>query len=101
MAEVPTKGLELWAVEWQDAHFSSLEYERSEIIHRPMRYITTGILVQDDEEGITIASDVCETASFRQTNFIPRLMIVDTWKVGPLTKRRKKSQPLPSLPVVI
>mgnify|MGYP003394704721 CR=1 FL=1 len=98
MAEVPIKGLQLWATEWLDAHSSSLEYERSEIIHRPIKYVTVGILLKDDDTGITYASDVCETNTFRSTNFIPRSMIVDTWKVGPLTRRRKKVQVPPSPP---
>ena len=90
MAEVSTKGLETWACLWQDAHQSSLEYERNEIIHRPMLYITTGILLKQDGDGMTFAMDVCETNTFRQTTFVPAKMILDRWKIGPLTPRRRK-----------
>lgn len=93
MADVPLKGLELWACEWEDAHQSSLEYERDEINHRAMRYVTAGILLKDDEAGITFASDVCEVNTFRGTNFIPRKMIVTAWKVGPLPARQKRAKP--------
>lgn len=92
MGSVPAKGLEVWAVEWEDAHFSSLEYERDEIVHRPTLYITVGILVKNDETGVTLSSDIGETGSFRGTNFVPRKMILRTWKVGPLAKRATRLQ---------
>lgn len=94
MPNMPTAGLEIWAVEWEDAHFSSLEYEREEINHKPTIYITTGILVKQDDTGITLANDISQTGSFRGTNFIPRKMVVgNPWKIGPLTRRRTKTTP--------
>lgn len=102
---VKTDGLELWACEWEDAHCNNGEFERDEVIHRSINYVTTGILVRADETGITFAADVSETGSFRGTNFIPRRMVVDSWKVGSLnrvpapraTKRRKRQEPSESL----
>lgn len=78
---------ELWAVKWDDAHYQGGEFDRSEIIHRPWIYISTGILVLNDATGITLAMDIGEDGRFRGTNFVPKLMIVDAWKVGPLEKR--------------
>lgn len=87
MAEVPLKGLELWACRWKDAHYNSNEFERHEITHRPILYVTTGILLKDDETGVAIATDVCETNTFRGINAIPRELVLETWRVGALQRR--------------
>jgi len=92
MGDVPIKGLESWACEWEDAHQSSLEYERGDIVHRPMHYVTTGILLKDDEAGMTFATDACETNTFRGTNFIPRKMIVRAWRIGQLEPRKSRKK---------
>ena len=92
--EIPMKGLEIWACEWEDAHFDSNEFERANITHRPVNYVTVGILIQDDDIGITFATDICEVWTFRQTNFVPRKMVVRAWKVGSLSPKsiRKSRQ---------
>lgn len=87
------------AVAWNDAHFNSGEFEKHELIHRPWRYVTVGILAIDDETGITLANDVGEDGRFRGTNFVPRAMIVESWPVGQLTKKKrakKASVPIPA-----
>lgn len=92
---IPTKGLELWACEWEDAHYNSGEFERHEVVHRPVNYITVGIILRNDETGISMASDICEAGTFRGMNFIPRKMVVRAWKVGHLSKvayPKKKSK---------
>lgn len=98
MAEVPLKDLQTWACEWEDAHGSSLEYERSEITHRPMKYVTQGILLKDDEVGMTFCRDVCETGTFRGTDFVPIKMIVRKWKIGPLAPKQKRPRTLKPTP---
>lgn len=95
--EVPTKGLEVWGILWKDAHWDSGEYESHEIVHRPVNYVSIGIILRDDAEGITIATDICETGSFRGLNFIPVEMILKKWKVGVVAanpRSRPKPKPL-------
>lgn len=87
----------IYAVEWRDAHQNPGEFEAHEVIHRPWIYISTGILVKNDETGITLATDVGEDGRFRGTNFVPKEMIADSWKIGPLAKRptrRRASAPV-------
>ncbi len=79
---MPLKGLEIWACEWEDAYWDSAEMERSEIAHRPILYISYGLLLKHDETGITLATDVSQTGTFRGFNFIPAKMITRCWKVG-------------------
>lgn len=95
MPEVPMKGLEMWACEWDDAHGSSLEYERAEIVHRPVKYVTAGILLKDDEAGMTFCRDVCETGTFRATDFVPIKMIIRKWKIGALSPPVKRQRKVP------
>lgn len=90
VGEVNTKGLEVWACLWKDAHQSSLEYELSEITHRPMLYITVGICLKNDSTGISFAADKCETNTYRSTNFVPAEMIINAWRVGSLTPKRAR-----------
>jgi hypothetical protein len=97
--DTPMKGLELWACEWDDAHFNSEEFDRNDITHRPVKYVTVGILLKNDEVGMSFAADVCETGTFRGTNFVPRKMIIRAWKVGPLPpKQRRKIAEAPKAP---
>lgn len=91
----PLKKLELWACEWEDAHWDSGEMDKDDIKHRPVIYVSVGILLKDDEAGLTTATDISETGSFRGFNFIPAKMIVKKWKVGnvnPRTLRKLKKQ---------
>lgn len=88
--EVPLKGLELWACEWEDAHWNSGEMERADFDHRPVNYVTVGILLKDDEMGFLTATDVAEGGTFRGFNFIPAKMVVKKWKVGSLPEKVKR-----------
>lgn len=97
--EVPLKGLELWAVEWEDAHWDSGEYDVQEVTHRPVNYVTTGIKLHDNETGFSFAADICETGSFRGINFIPAKMIVRKWKVGNLRPGNRRSGKKSSSPI--
>jgi hypothetical protein len=95
----PLKGLEIWACEWEDAHWNSGEMDKDDIVHRPVLYVSVGILLKDDETGVTTATDVSETGSFRGFNFIPAKMIVRKWKIGNVSPRiPRKSQSKTVLP---
>lgn len=85
------KGLEIWACEWEDAHYDGAEYAAEDINHQPVNYVSVGILVRDDDRGFTTATDVSEGGTFRGINFVPAQMIVRKWKVGVLQKRTRKT----------
>ena len=89
------KELEIWAVQWEDAHCNLGEFEMKEdVIHKPIVYITVGVKLRDDEMGFTVCADVSETLSFRGTNFIPAKMIVKKWKIGPVSPRKLRQRKL-------
>lgn len=96
--DVPMKGLEIWAVEWEDAHWDSGEYQLHEITHRAVNYVSVGILVRDDSDGLMLATDICETGSFRGLNFVPAKMIVRRWRVGALKPASPRSRRPPTAP---
>ena len=48
----------LAAVMWDDAHYNTDECDADEITHRPWVYVSTGILIKSDAEGVTLATDV-------------------------------------------
>lgn len=98
----------LVAVQWEDAHGAgNTQYELSEIPHAPVVPTTYGLLLREDEAGITLANehydDMSQTTTFRGITFIPRKMILNVEvikgvrKVG-LTKT-DGGQSLPESPV--
>ena len=100
--EIPIKGLEVWACEWEDAHWDSGEYEKGHTVHRPVNYVSVGILLKDDEVGFAVATDICETGTFRGINFVPTKMVVRRWKIGnlPPANRRNRLVPKPQTPAL-
>lgn len=90
--EIPLKGLAVWACEWEDAHWDNGEYEKGQTVHRPVNYVSVGILLRDDEVGFAVATDICETGTFRGINFVPTKMVVRRWKVGNLAPVNRQSR---------
>jgi len=89
-----------WVVVWGDAHLNALdEAESSDIVHRPWKYTTLGLLVRTDPEGVTLAMDQGEDGKFRTRTFIPRLMVIDEWEI-PLKKPQKRKRKPPILPEI-
>lgn len=70
-------------VTWTDAHGNAMSiYEAHEIPHAPALVRTYGVLLRDDETGVTIANEVFEAGSFRGVTFIPRGMVQEMRDVG-------------------
>jgi hypothetical protein len=65
----------LVAVYWDDAHSYSDELEISELKHHPVTIITYGLLVKDNEMGVTVSNEQTDPHSFRGHTFIPRGLI--------------------------
>lgn len=88
----PLKGLEIWAVEWEDAHWDGGEMGRDDIVHLPILYVSVGILLRDDEGGVTLATDIAAGGTFRGLNYIPPKMITKKWRVGKLEPRATRAK---------
>ena len=65
------------AVIWDDAHGDLNETDDSEIEHDPVPIVSYGLLVKDDEKGITLFSEQTGESSYRGRGFIPRGMVRD------------------------
>ena len=96
----------LVAVVWDDAKATAVvEYDLNEVrtqFHRPARYTTYGLLLVDDQQGVTLASEEGDDHNLRGLSFIPRQMIVE---VVVLARRRirkpsAKRKPATAAPAV-
>lgn len=76
---------------WADAHMSMDEYTQSEVdidFHKPEMVFTFGLLIQDNEHGLTLAMEEGkDDGKFRHLMFIPRGMIVEVIDLGPPKKK--------------
>ncbi len=85
----------LVAVVWDDAKATAVvEYDLNEVrtqFHKPARYTTYGLLLVDDEQGVTLASEEGDDQNLRGLSFIPRQMIVEV--VTLLKRRARKPSP--------
>lgn len=72
---------QLVAVVWDDAKATAVvEYDLNEVrtqFHRAARYTTYGLLLVDDDKGVTLASEEGDDHNLRGLTFIPRAMIVE------------------------
>jgi len=84
----------LVCVLWDDAHMSMDEFTPDEIgkdFHRAEGVKSFGLLVHDDEKGVTLATDEGATdGRYRKINFIPRGMITDIIDFGSPRKKTKR-----------
>jgi hypothetical protein len=92
----------LVAVVWDDAKATAVvEYDLNEVrtqFHRPARYTTYGLLLVDDDKGVTLAAEEGDDRNLRGLSFIPRPMIVEVVKLTrPRVRkaREKKQAPAP------
>jgi hypothetical protein len=85
----------LVAVVWDDAKATAVvEYDLNEVrtqFHKAARFTTYGLMLVDDEKGITLASEEGDDRNLRGLTFIPRPMIIE---VVVLARRRiRKTRP--------
>ena len=65
--------------------FSDLDVD-----HRPYRFTSVGFLVRSDEIGISLAGEVGSDGKFRDHVFIPRVLVIKEWTLGPIKIPRDK-----------
>ncbi len=93
----------LVAVVWDDAKATAVvEYDLNEVrtqFHKPARYTTYGLLLVDDQQGVTLASEEGDDHNLRGLSFIPRQMIVEVVVLArrrmrrPVVKKRQAASP--------
>jgi hypothetical protein len=95
-------GLPLCCVVWDDAHGrAGGEYTAEEIardLHQPAVIKTFGLLLQDDERGVTVVQEVTsgdeDTVTYRGVGFVPRGMVREVVHLGvprrPRTRRKAR-----------
>jgi hypothetical protein len=74
------------AVKWKDAHSSLTEFEAGELLpklHKPWLRWTVGIMLLEDDSGISLATDLLHDLNggddtYQGHCFIPKGMIVET-----------------------
>ncbi len=77
-------------VVWLDAHGSAANaaYSFEEIPHAPVEVVSYGVLLRNDDVGVSIASEICDTNTFRGYSFVPAAMLVKVEPVKPVRKTR-------------
>lgn len=82
-------------ISWLDAHArpQAVEYEESEVIqqHRPEECQILGLVIKDDETGISLFTEQTGPTSVRGLSFIPRAMIKDVIYVNLTPQRKSKN----------
>ncbi len=86
--------LPLAAVVWDDAKATAVvEYDLNEVrtqFHKAARYTTYGLLVIQDDKGITLASEEGDDRNLRGLTFIPRQMVVEVVLLGKPRARKAR-----------
>ena len=90
----------LVAVVWDDAKATAVvEYDLNEIrtqFHRAARYTTYGLLIVDDQQGVTLASEEGDDHNLRGLTFIPRQMIVEVVVIARRRSRKASTRKRPA-----
>ena len=75
-------------VVWLDAHGSAaIAYELHEIPHKAIEVCSYGLLLRNDDTGVSIASERCGDSTYRGYTFMPAGMVV---RVEAMKRVRKK-----------
>jgi hypothetical protein len=92
----------LVAVVWDDAKATAVvEYDLNEVrtqFHKAARYTSYGLLLVDDEKGITLASEEGDDRNLRGLTFIPRPMIVEVVVLARQRVRKARPKPHAAVP---
>lgn len=79
---------ELVVLRWMDAHATATAtYEIHELPHKAIEIETYGLLLREDEAGISIANEDCGAGTYRGVTFVPRSLVLS---IKPVKRPRKK-----------
>jgi hypothetical protein len=82
----------LVSLRWRDAHGTATQqYEIHELPHKALEITTYGLLLRDDDDGVSIASEYCGGGTYRGVTFVPRSLVIEVKPVKP--QRKKKESP--------
>ena len=88
--------MKLVKVTWNDAHASvATLYEVHEIPHQATVVQTYGLLLRQDDSGVSLANELCSGETYRGVTFIPAGMIVKVEELKLTKPRKPKTVPLP------
>src|SRR5687767_11264988 len=92
MAPAVTKHPPLVALRWLDAHGTATNpYELHELPHKPLEIVPYGLLLRDDEQGVSVACEYCGGGVYRGVTCVPRSLVVKIKPVKPERKRAPKT----------
>lgn len=81
----------LVALRWKDAHGTAVDAcAIHEIPHAAIEITTYGLLLRQDEAGVSIASEECKDGTYRGITFVPASLVVE---IRPVKPARKKKAP--------
>lgn len=87
-------------VRWTDAHGSvgNAAWSLHEIPHAGIEITSYGLLLRQDEAGVSIASEVCGDDTYRGYSYIPAGMLISVEAVIPAKKIRLRQPKAPEHP---
>lgn len=85
----------LVAVRWKDAHgTATAAYSLHELPHAAIEITSYGLLLRQDADGVSIASEECKDGTYRGVTFVPASLVLE---VRPMTRTRKKKASTPDV----
>jgi len=88
----------LVGVLWDDVRGDStkvIDEDNLEAFHSPLHVITYGLLLVDDDKGVTVATEDCGNGEWRGPTFVLRELIREVWIVSKKPTRRRLANKLP------
>lgn len=81
-------------VEWDDAHGTAnedIDTESLPLYHSPLRMISWGLLLKEDETGVTLVTEQYgDRQTYRANKFIPRSLVRGMWVISRNPLRGRK-----------
>jgi hypothetical protein len=83
--------LPLVALRWKDAHgTATAAYSLHEIPHEAIEITSYGLLLRQDDIGVSVASEECKDGTYRGVTFVPKELILEVRNLLPIKRPRKK-----------
>lgn len=85
----------LVTLRWMDAHATNgtTAYELHELPHKASEITSYGLLLRDDADGVSIASEDAGAGMYRGITFVPRSLVLE---LKPVKRIRKKKADAPA-----